>query len=110
MIDITQGIRELDNVSKVWVISAKNECKEVLFLVEKGFEGNTEIVATEISSEKTIEVKQQEATAFSFSEPLKYLYDPIVQFIKLEIIIYSSTVIASRTRNELVLTIRRCTN
>ncbi len=82
MIDITQGIRELDNVSKVWVISAKNECKEVLFLIEKGFEGHTEIIATEISSEKIIEVKQQEANVFLFSEPLTYLYDPLTSIHK----------------------------
>ena len=82
MIDITQGIRELENVSKVWIISSKNECKEVLFWVVKGFEGDAEITATEIGNEKTIEVKQQAAPTFSFSEPLKYLYDPITSIHK----------------------------
>lgn len=83
MIDITQGIRELEQVSKVWVISNKNECKEVLFLVEKGFEGTPKIVATEIATEKIIEVRQQEAAPFPFSVPLKYLYDPIASIHKI---------------------------
>lgn len=82
MIDLTQGIRELENVSKVWVISHKSECKEVLFLVEKDFEDEAEITAVEIGSEKTIEVKQVGAAPFSFSEPLKYLYDPITSIHK----------------------------
>lgn len=82
MIDLTQGIRELGQVSKTWVISHKNECKEVLFLVEKGFEGETEITATEIGTEKIVEIKQKVASPFSFSEPLKYLYDPITSIHK----------------------------
>ncbi|MEG0011287.1 MAG: hypothetical protein RR706_03880 [Muribaculaceae bacterium] len=39
MIDITDTLNRIDNVSDVWVIGVKNECKELLYKVDFGTEG-----------------------------------------------------------------------
>ncbi len=33
MIDITQAVKDIDNISDIWIIGVKNECKELLFKV-----------------------------------------------------------------------------
>lgn len=81
MIDITQGVRELENVSKVWVIGLKNECKEVLFLMEEQFSGKHETISVELSLENEPviikEIEETEAIPLALKEEVGgYLYDP----------------------------------
>lgn len=79
LLDITLTLSQLKNVKEVHVISIKNECKELLFVLEKGFIGEARIFAIPLSEEET--------TKFSFLEseeknapllldtPDEYLYD-----------------------------------
>lgn len=87
LLDIQAGISELGNVKKVFVLSVKNECKEVLFLCERDFTGTPLIEAVNIlnidSADEfrfTFPEEQQEAVAFS--DPLKYLYEPNAAILK----------------------------
>ena len=82
MIDITQGLRELGNVSKVWVVGLKNECKEVLFLLEEGFVGKPEITATELANDKVIELMENRVD-LPLDNLKAYLYDPFVAIHKI---------------------------
>lgn len=82
MIDITQGLKELGNVSKVWVVGLKNECKEVLFLLEEGFTGEPEITATELANNKLVELKENRID-LSLNNLNAYLYDPFVAIHKI---------------------------
>ena len=50
LLDISAGIRELKDVSEVQIISVKNECKELLFILEPGAkEQSTKITSVTIN-------------------------------------------------------------
>lgn len=51
MMDITRGIHELRHVKAVHVVALKNECKELLFVLEKGFVGETEMITVNLTNE-----------------------------------------------------------
>lgn len=84
MLDISNGINELQFVKEIHVIAVKNEVKELLFLLEKDYQ-NSIIV-------KTINLLKQGNQEFSFhlntkkksdySEPLSYLYEPNTAILK----------------------------
>ncbi|WP_276361943.1 hypothetical protein [Daejeonella sp. H1SJ63] len=88
LLDIQSGIHELKAVSSVHVISIRNECKELLFLINNGetsadpiitcsfpatYEGST--YSFRISDEKNYEIRQ-------YSRPLEYVYEPDVALLK----------------------------
>ncbi|MCH3882584.1 MULTISPECIES: THUMP-like domain-containing protein [Tenacibaculum] len=84
MLDITSGINELKFVKEIHVVALKNEVKEVLFLLEKGY--------TDSISIKTINLQKNSNQLFNFelyqnndpeySEPLTYLYEPNSAILK----------------------------
>lgn len=80
MIDITLGIKQLEYVRQVHVVSLNNECKEVLFLLDFGFVGASEIHCVNIlavSSEHFIfNFEEEKAAVVSYGDPQKYLYEP----------------------------------
>lgn len=84
ILDITQTIKELKNVTNINVIAVNNEVKELLFLLKKNYQNSIEI--------KTINIKKNNSETFSFifdeqitstySEPLNYLYEPNAAILK----------------------------
>lgn len=84
MLDISNGINELKFVKEIHVVAVKNEVKELLFLLEKGYTKNIEI--------KTVNIRKNNIQKFEFqnntkqeaiySEPLSYLYEPNVAILK----------------------------
>ncbi len=55
MLDITLAISEIGNVKSVWVVSLRNECKEVLIHSHKGHEGDTRICCVNIKGDGEID-------------------------------------------------------
>jgi len=89
LLDIQQGLRELINVAKVFVVAVDNECKELLFLCKKGSMAEPEIHCINLSSavdrrsESYSFVFSNETKATSsFSAPLAYLYEPNASILK----------------------------
>lgn len=88
LLDIQQGLKELNMVKKVLVVSVNNECKELLFLIQKGF--SDEPIIETYNLDKLGEVKQffyftreeEKNTDSDFSEPLTYLYEPNASILK----------------------------
>lgn len=80
LLDITSGLNELEYVKAIHVVAVNNEVKELLWILEYGFSGQTTI--------KTINLKKTKAEAFNFfheneslvepsyQQPLSYLYEP----------------------------------
>jgi 16S rRNA G966 N2-methylase RsmD len=75
LLDISAGIRELKNVSEVQIISVKNECKELLFILEPGVENQwTKITSITINEsikkvtfkKSTVEPQQAAVTEGAF--------------------------------------------
>ncbi|MFL0061311.1 class I SAM-dependent methyltransferase [Tenacibaculum maritimum] len=84
MLDISKTINELKFVKEVHVVALQNEVKELLFILEKGFDGTLNI--------KTINLQKTDSQIFNFeynkevfstySEPLNYLYEPNAAILK----------------------------
>lgn len=86
LLDISIGISELDNVKAIHIVAVNNEVKELLWILEKGYEDTIEI--------KTVNLKKDSKENFNFklvdtpydnvtySLPLTYLYEPNSAILK----------------------------
>jgi len=88
LLDIQSTVKELGEVSQVHVLSMKNECKEVLYIIDRAFsESDPPIICAMLNDagNLTFEFKLSEEKTFhldSYSEPLKYMYEPDVALLK----------------------------
>lgn len=86
LLDIQQGIKELNFVKKVFVVSVYNDCKELLFLCERDFHGEAIIEAVNLGKEVdesfSFTFSSEKNLSAKFRDPLKYLYEPNVAILK----------------------------
>jgi len=86
LLDISVGISELNYVKTIHVIAVNNEVKELLWILEKGFEAETTIKTVNVNKtvEETFDFKlnEEQAITTNFSEPLTYLYEPNAAVLK----------------------------
>lgn len=86
MLDIDAAVHDLQYVSKVFVIAVNNECKEVLYLLNKDSSQDPEIIAVNLlnSAQQVLKfTKNAETTAeVAYEQPLQYLYEPNVAVLK----------------------------
>lgn len=81
MLDIKKTLKDLPDTYRVQVLAVDNEVKEILFYLGRGFEGEAEIQAWNISDKREDQefsfTYSEEMEAFcEVSKPLKYIYDP----------------------------------
>lgn len=86
MLDISKALKELKHVSEVHVVAVGNECKELLFIMEQGFEGEPIITCANLQTEQS-EVKYrhcEEGTPIMTLSaiPQNYLYEPNAALMK----------------------------
>lgn len=86
LVDLSQGLSELSWVKEIHVIAVKNEVKELLWVMERRYEGEVTI--------KTVNLLPKENQFFEFvlskeakdkaelSAPMKYLYEPNAAILK----------------------------
>ena len=88
LLDIQQGLRELEFVKIVFVVSVENECKELLFLAEKNYSGTVQIEAVDLTysgavrSSFIFSIEEEQEAASKWNEPLEYLYEPNASIMK----------------------------
>ena len=87
LLDLSAGLKELSNVAEIHIVSVKNECKELIWVVERGFEGRPKIVCTTLNAaQKQFSFIMGEETAVPVMEravePGQYLYEPDVALLK----------------------------
>jgi len=87
LLDIQAGMSQLQRVRKVFVISVENECKELLFVCDKNFEGTPVIDAVNIGDTgppRSFEFSfnEEREQKVSFSDPLPFLYEPNASILK----------------------------
>jgi 16S rRNA G966 N2-methylase RsmD len=88
LLDIQQGASELKNVVEVIVIAVDNECRELLFVMRKGFHGEFGIKAIDLKSDgsvvRQLALKKSDElnSAVAFSPPLSFLYEPGAAILK----------------------------
>lgn len=86
LMDINSALQKLKHVKLLYVISVDGDCKELLFLQDRNFEGNTKITAIRLFSDQlqsiSFTVEAEKSTLVKTSHPLQYLYDPDVALTK----------------------------
>ena len=86
LLDISVGLEELRHVREIHVVSLRNDCKELLWVLEEGYEGeplvicaaldgDTRLFRFRISDERNLQLA-------SFSAPQTYIYEPDVALLK----------------------------
>ena len=86
MTDISAVCKELGEVKEVFVVSDRNECKEVLVQLEKNFSGEPQIHAVLLQGEEEkryhFYASEEQQAAPLFGDALHYLYEPDVALLK----------------------------
>lgn len=84
LLDISSTIASLHSIREIQVISVKNEVKELIVLVHKGFKGDCKIKAINIlqNRQECFEGIFQSQALATFSEAQKYLYEPNPAILK----------------------------
>lgn len=86
LIDIKSVLKELTCVKKVYVIAVKNEVKELLILMEKGFKGDEQISCINMDQhgedEFLFDFQQERSVHLPFSDVKRYLYEPNAAIMK----------------------------
>lgn len=85
MLDIKKAIHQLKCVERVVVLSIKNECKEVLYLLQKNTTDITKISTINISESEqhfNFNYPDEENLSIHFSDPQNYLYEPNASILK----------------------------
>jgi len=87
MLDIKQALHEIQEIQKVWIISVKNEVKEVLLLWEKGKEAGERIIqAVDLQADGpkgfSFTYEEEESSESILGEVGKYLIEPYASVLK----------------------------
>ncbi|WP_316844936.1 class I SAM-dependent methyltransferase [Pedobacter psychrodurus] len=88
LLDISAGLQELKQVSEIHIVSVKNECKELLWVIDKEFDQETKIIAVTLNSEveKNFTFFRSSAdSSVQFADGLAtgdYLYEPDAALLK----------------------------
>ena len=80
MLDITKALEELHHVHEVHVVAVANECKELDFVMERGYEGEVQCVCTHLLTlqpEVRFLLEEERRGATPLAETvMRYLYEP----------------------------------
>lgn len=86
LLDISATHSDLNNVKEVHVVAVNNEVKELLWILERNYNGKVSIKTVNLIKEKVQHFSfyfEDEALATAeYSEPLTYLYEPNAAILK----------------------------
>lgn len=85
LLDIQSGLKELQHVKEIHVVSVKNDCKELLWVLESDVR-DTMIVSVALNDEKQeFRFHPQDERDFKieqFASPTQFIYEPDVALLK----------------------------
>ena len=88
LLDIQAGINELGNVNQIYILSIKNDCKELLWVIDpENPATDTEVIChtfnNQIEREYRFRLSEERNFILSnFSDPLNFIYEPDVALMK----------------------------
>ncbi|RDC64810.1 THUMP-like domain-containing protein [Adhaeribacter pallidiroseus] len=87
MLDIEQARQQLGQVSSIIVVAVDNECKEVLYLLDKNAPPEPDYKAVNLHASKeeaTLKFKktEEETATITYSEPQAFIYEPNTAILK----------------------------
>lgn len=86
LLDLSIGIKELSGVKIIHILAVNNEVKELLWLLEKDYSQEIQIICTNIKKETEevfeFSIKEETDASSVLSTPLSYLYEPNSAILK----------------------------
>lgn len=86
LLDISAALQELKYVKEIHVVSVENDCKEIIFIQELGFQGSPQLHLQAFRKQGNYHVdfkwKAESEIGLKTSLPSNYLYEPDVVFTK----------------------------
>lgn len=86
LLDLSVGIGELKHVKTIHIVSINNDVKELLWILEQGFDGDISIKTTNIKKENVeyfnFSIQSEKSLASKYSQPLTFLYEPNSAILK----------------------------
>ena len=84
MLDISVGLIEINNVFEIHIVSAKNEVKELLWIVKKNYQGDPTIKTANLTNQQSelFDCKFPDVKVSIIKKPQKYLYEPNAAIMK----------------------------
>ncbi len=86
LLDISLGIAELEWVQEIHVVAVKNEVKELLWLLKRGYSGGITVKTINFSISGTesfdFVLSEEKKTIAHYSPPLSYIYEPNAAILK----------------------------
>ena len=87
LLDISAGLKELSHVSEIHIVSVKNECKELLWVIDKGYVGEAKILAITLNEDErgfifTMGDEKNAAENILENDLQGYVYEPDVALLK----------------------------
>ncbi len=85
LLDISAGLNELKHVVEIHIVSVKNECKELVWILEHKYNGPIRISAVtlnEIQKAFSFTLGDHQQTQLLETTPTGYLYEPDVALLK----------------------------
>jgi 16S rRNA G966 N2-methylase RsmD len=87
LLDIQSGLNELKHVSEIHIVSVKNDCKELLWIIDRDFNEEPEVTCAAINGTETQRFSfklsaERSLILKTWSPPLQYIYEPDVSLLK----------------------------
>jgi len=86
LLDLSIGINELKHVRDIHIIAIKNEVKELIWILEKGFNSEITIKTVNIIEDKndlfSFKLNRESKAHVTYETPLKYIYEPNSALLK----------------------------
>lgn len=78
LLDIHAGLSELNHVKEIHIVALNNEVKELLWILDKNYSGEVNLIAVNIAKGKTdrFETALNKISFSEYGEPTIYLYEP----------------------------------
>ena len=86
MLDISQALKELRHVKEIHVVAVSNECKELLFIMERAFDDEPTYTCVNLETRQpavTFSMEEERVAILQLAKELgHYLYEPNVALMK----------------------------
>lgn len=86
LLDIAAALQALEGISAVHIISIGNECKELLFVMDRGHTAEPNVTATALTTHSvasfTFTLSEEQTANPTFGYPTDFLYEPDAALLK----------------------------
>jgi len=86
LLDISSGLKQLQNVKEIHIVAVNNEVKELLWVLQGGFTNEVKVKTINLKKglKETFDFtwSEEKRTSKSFGEPQNFLYEPNAAILK----------------------------